>query len=161
MASPKTPTRSPVLHIGCCPHQLLALLLCLESTSPSFSDCKILPSHPGPTEMLPSQGICPQTLAPADSLPLPDDPCLVPCLVCGLASSVSPHFCSPPLHTQPCSRRDRSKHLLRHCHKLLCAVLALGLCRWLIGKVSCQCRRLSSIPGSGRSPRGGNGNPLQ
>ena len=33
---------------------------------------------------------------------------------------------------------------------------------WLSGKEStCQCRRPSSIPGSGRSPGGGNGNPLQ
>ena len=35
-----------------------------------------------------------------------------------------------------------------------------GLLRWLIGKESaCQCKSL--IPGSGRSPGGGNGNPLQ
>ena len=34
--------------------------------------------------------------------------------------------------------------------------------RWLTGKASvCQCRRRGLIPGLGRSPGGGNGNPLQ
>ena len=33
---------------------------------------------------------------------------------------------------------------------------------WLSGKEpACQCRRLGSVPGLGRSPEGGNGNPLQ
>ena len=40
-----------------------------------------------------------------------------------------------------------------------------GVCRlpwWLSGKESaCQCRRLGLIPGSGWSPGGGSGNPLQ
>ena len=37
-----------------------------------------------------------------------------------------------------------------------------GLPQWLSGKEStCQCRRQGSIPGSGRSPRGEHGNPLQ
>ena len=37
-----------------------------------------------------------------------------------------------------------------------------GLPRWLSGKEStCQARDTGSIPGSGRSPRGGNRNPLQ
>ena len=37
-----------------------------------------------------------------------------------------------------------------------------GLPRWLSGKeFTCQCRRMGSIPGSGRSHGGGNGNPLQ
>ena len=38
----------------------------------------------------------------------------------------------------------------------------MGLPKWLSGKESACCdRRHSSIPGSGRSPGGGNGNPLQ
>ena len=38
----------------------------------------------------------------------------------------------------------------------------LGLHRWLSGKESaCRCRNAGSIPGSGRSPEEGNGNPLQ
>ena len=38
----------------------------------------------------------------------------------------------------------------------------LSFPRWLSGNESiCQCRRLGSIPGLGRSPGGGNGNPLQ
>ena len=37
-----------------------------------------------------------------------------------------------------------------------------GLPRWLSGEEStCQCRRRVSIPGSGRSPGEGNGNPLR
>ena len=37
-----------------------------------------------------------------------------------------------------------------------------GYPKWLNGKEStCQCRRLSSIPGLGRSHGGGNGNPFQ
>ena len=39
---------------------------------------------------------------------------------------------------------------------------ALGLCLLLFGKEStCQCRRPGLTPASGRSPGGGNGNPLQ
>jgi len=38
----------------------------------------------------------------------------------------------------------------------------LGLPRWLSGKEStCQARYMGSTPGSERSPREGNGNPLQ
>ena len=38
----------------------------------------------------------------------------------------------------------------------------LGLPRWLSGKESAwNAREAGSIPGSGRSPREGNGNPLQ
>ena len=38
----------------------------------------------------------------------------------------------------------------------------MGLLRWLSGKVSaCQAGDAGSIPGSGRSPGGGTGNPLQ
>ena len=42
-------------------------------------------------------------------------------------------------------------------------LVKLGLCMWLSGKEStCQCRRCRSlIPGLGRSPGGGHGNPLQ
>ena len=37
-----------------------------------------------------------------------------------------------------------------------------GLPRWLSGKeFSCDAQDAGSIPGSGRSPRKGNGNPLQ
>ena len=39
---------------------------------------------------------------------------------------------------------------------------AKGLPRWLSGKEStCQCRDMGSIPGLGRSPEEGTGNPLQ
>ena len=45
---------------------------------------------------------------------------------------------------------------------LWCIYVCLGLPRWLSVKESAwQSRRHSSIPGSGRSPGGGNGNPLQ
>ena len=38
----------------------------------------------------------------------------------------------------------------------------LGLPWWLNGKESaCQAGYIDSVPGSGRSPGGGNGNPLQ
>ena len=38
----------------------------------------------------------------------------------------------------------------------------LGLPRWLSGKEpTCSAGAAGSIPGMGRSPRGGNGNPLQ
>ena len=107
----------------------------------------------------PTQPSWPHRNAPFPRNPSPDTgpsrtpspflvyPFLVPLLVCGLASSISPHFCSPPLHTQPCSRRDGSKHLLRCCHKLLCAVLTLGLHRRLIGKKpTCQGRRREFDP---------------
>ena len=44
----------------------------------------------------------------------------------------------------------------------LCVVLFLGLPRWLSGKKSaCNAGDPSLIPGSGRSPGEGNGNPLQ
>ena len=37
-----------------------------------------------------------------------------------------------------------------------------GLTRWLSSRESsCKAEDTHSIPGSGRSPRGGNGNPLQ
>ena len=37
-----------------------------------------------------------------------------------------------------------------------------GFLRWLSGEESaCQCKRCGFIPGWGRSPGGGNGNPLQ
>ena len=40
--------------------------------------------------------------------------------------------------------------------------LLIGLPRWLRGKESaCNAEDNGSIPGSGRSPGGGNGNPLQ
>ena len=40
--------------------------------------------------------------------------------------------------------------------------LRFRLPRWLSSKEStCQCKRCSLIPGSGRSPGGGHGNPLQ
>ena len=39
--------------------------------------------------------------------------------------------------------------------------ISLGLLSWLSGKESnCQCRNSHSVPGSGRSPEGGNGNPF-
>ena len=53
------------------------------------------------------------------------------------------------------------------CHQGLCALLFslkfyLGLLRWLSGKESTYNKGdVSSIPGSGRSPGEGNGNPLQ
>ena len=44
-------------------------------------------------------------------------------------------------------------------------MMILGLPRWLSGKESAcnagNARDADSIPGSGRSPEGGNGNPLQ
>ena len=44
-------------------------------------------------------------------------------------------------------------------------MMILGLPRWLSGKESAcnagNARDAGSIPGSGRSPEGGNGNPLQ
>ena len=41
-------------------------------------------------------------------------------------------------------------------------IIFSGLSRWLSGNEStCQCRRHSLIPGLGRSPGEGNGNPLQ
>ena len=41
-------------------------------------------------------------------------------------------------------------------------MVALGFCDGTAGKESaCNAGEKGSIPGSGRSPRGGNGNPLQ
>ena len=41
-------------------------------------------------------------------------------------------------------------------------LLIRGLLEWLSGKeATCQCRRHGSISGLGRSPREGNGSPLQ
>ena len=38
----------------------------------------------------------------------------------------------------------------------------MGLHRWLSDKESaCRCRNAGSVPGSGKSPEEGNGNPLQ
>ena len=46
--------------------------------------------------------------------------------------------------------------------KSIKVVLGTGLPQWLHDKESaCKAGDLSSIPGSGRSPRGGHGNPLQ
>ena len=45
---------------------------------------------------------------------------------------------------------------------MLATVNIVGLPWWLIGKESlCNVGGAGSIPGSGRSPREGNGNPLQ
>ena len=45
---------------------------------------------------------------------------------------------------------------------ILVLLLLLGLPWWLNSKESaCQCRSVGLIPGSGRSPREGNGNTLQ
>ena len=55
-----------------------------------------------------------------------------------------------------CKESDTTErlHFFFHC--------SLGLPRWLSGKESaCNARDPGSIPGSGRSPGEGNGNPLQ
>ena len=45
---------------------------------------------------------------------------------------------------------------------MYCCIVALGLSRWLRGKESaCNAGDPGSIPGLGRSPGGGHGNPLQ
>jgi len=51
----------------------------------------------------------------------------------------------------------------KNCRSLYCTCnLYNGFPRWLNGKESaCNAGDLGSIPGSGRSPEGGNGNPLQ
>ena len=52
---------------------------------------------------------------------------------------------------------------LENCSKIMFSKVPWdGYPEWLNGKEStCQCRRLGSIPGLGRSHGGGNGNPLQ
>ena len=45
---------------------------------------------------------------------------------------------------------------------LLCIIFSRGFPRWRSGKESaCEARDADSIPGSGRSPGEGNGNPFQ
>ena len=52
--------------------------------------------------------------------------------------------------------------MTKHIENLLCAMHHCGLPRWLSGNESaCNAVDLGLIPGSGRSPGGGHGNPLQ
>ena len=48
------------------------------------------------------------------------------------------------------------------CHATFCLrYVIVGLSRWLSGKSTCNAGDMGSIPGSGRSSEGRNGNPLQ
>ena len=67
------------------------------------------------------------------------------------------------IYTDTCQHSDSTRIYMRVCMCIcLCVYTHIWLPGWLSGKASaCNARDAGSIPGSGRSPGEGNGNPLQ
>lgn len=84
---------------------------------------EILLAHPSPTEVSPSQRSSTDTGPTEHPSPFLGSPLFSAGLYVGTALPL-PRYSPPPLHTKPCSRRNRNKPVLSSCYQLLCDSLA-------------------------------------